>query len=71
MSFPRAINVFVVSDASASDAPDGLPLGFAYVPGSDSQAAQGVVFVSWDSVSEGEAPFVPSCGSAAARGRGD
>ncbi|GIL49175.1 hypothetical protein Vafri_5648 [Volvox africanus] len=44
--YPRSVNVFIASDSTA-----GVPLGYAYVGGSDVFPENGHVFVSWDSVS--------------------
>ncbi|GFR51617.1 hypothetical protein Agub_g14043 [Astrephomene gubernaculifera] len=44
--FPRSINVFVASDSTS-----GVPLGYAYVPGSDLYPEFGHIFVTWDSLS--------------------
>ncbi|GFR51618.1 hypothetical protein Agub_g14044 [Astrephomene gubernaculifera] len=48
VDWPRTINVFVASDSTASSS---VPLGYAFVPGSDITPSQGHVFITWDSVS--------------------
>ena len=47
VDFPRTINVFVVSDATAV----GVPLGWAFVPGSDTEPIYGHIYLSYDTVS--------------------
>ncbi|GIL80359.1 hypothetical protein Vretimale_12138 [Volvox reticuliferus] len=44
--YPRSVNVFIASDSTV-----GVPLGYAYVGGSDVFPESGHVFVSWDSIS--------------------
>ncbi|KXZ45549.1 hypothetical protein GPECTOR_53g135 [Gonium pectorale] len=44
--WPRSLNVFVTSDSTS-----GVPLGYAYVPGSDLDPSMGHVYISWDSFS--------------------
>ncbi|GFR53081.1 hypothetical protein Agub_g15789, partial [Astrephomene gubernaculifera] len=45
--FPRSINVFVASDSTAAS----VPLGYAWVPGSDVFPEEGYVFMTWDGLS--------------------
>ncbi|KAG2425457.1 hypothetical protein HXX76_013667 [Chlamydomonas incerta] len=48
VDWPRSINVFVASDSLAGT---NVPLGYAYVPGSDLKAVNGHVFITWDTLS--------------------
>ncbi|GLC40056.1 hypothetical protein PLESTM_000987100 [Pleodorina starrii] len=46
--WPRCINVFIASDSTASSS---VPLGYAFVPGSDLNPSGGHVFMTWDGAS--------------------
>ncbi|KAG2488409.1 hypothetical protein HYH03_013093 [Edaphochlamys debaryana] len=45
--YPRSINVFIVSDSTLQNT---VSLGYAYVPGSDTDPLYGHVFMTWDSL---------------------
>lgn len=42
-NFPRALNVFIASDSTAGV---GVSLGYGFVPGSDSKASSGHIFMT-------------------------